>query len=207
MPLRLRPREARFGDLFAVLGTQLVAGAHVLAEVLGADQSGRESLAGRMREIDQEAEEAAHAVLRELAAAFVTPFDRADVYRLVWSLRACSRTTNALVDQITLFQLGVLPSGVTEQVVLVGRAADLTLEAMPRLGRLRTLSQVWIEMARLGKQSGELHRRLVAATITTHAEDAATMQRLLRTIDALHQTVRAYEAVADVLEQIVVKDG
>jgi uncharacterized protein Yka (UPF0111/DUF47 family) len=184
-----------------------VAGAHVLAEVLGEDQAGRVELGLRMRDIDLETEEAAHAVLRELAAAFVTPFDRADVFRLVRNLRRCSRASDNAVNLIIMFEMGALPAGLTEQVVLVGRAADLTLDAMPRLGRLRSMTQAWVEMTRLGKQSDEVHKSLVVSIISSRAEDPASMQRLLRVVDAMQQVVAAYEAVADVLEQIVVKEG
>jgi len=207
LPLRIRPREARFSDGFSALATHLVAGAHVLAEVLGVDQPGRVELAERMREVDQQAEEATHAVLRELAAAFVTPLDRVDVFRLAWGMRLCSRQTDSVIDQVALFGMGALPGGVTEQVVLIGRAADLTFDAVPRLGRVRAMSQVWIEMTRLVKQSGEVHRRLVAGLLVPTAEDDVALERLLRVADGVAAVMAAYEHVADVLEQIVVKEG
>ena len=206
LPLRIRPREARFGEGFSSLAGHLVSGAHVVAEALGADQAARLELAHQMREVDQQAEEAAHGILRELAAAFVTPIDRVDVFRLAWGMRLCSRQTDAVVDQVALFGMGVLPGGVTDQVVLIGRAADLTLEAMPRLGRVRAMSQVWIEMMRLVKQSGEVHRQLIASLLVPTTDDVA-LERLLRVADGVAAAMAAYEHVGDVLEQIVVKEG
>lgn len=206
MPLRLRPREARFTDRFVVLADGLADGARLLAELLATDQAGREVLARQMRETDQRVEEATHAVLRELAAAFVTPIDRVDVYRLAWALRLCSRELDALVDQTTQFRMGLLPEAITDQVVLVGRAAEATAEAMPRLGRLRAMSQTWLELTRLRKQSAELHRATLVG-LTSLGGEPAVQQRLLRVEDGLQAVVAAFEGVAHLLEQIVVKEG
>lgn len=207
MPLRLRPREARFTDRFCDLGAHLVTGSHLLAEVLGADLAARPDLAERMREVDQQAEEATHAVLRELAAAFVTPFDRVDVYRLAWAMRLCSRSVDAACEQIALFGLERVPAGLTDQVVLVGRAADLVLEAMPRLGRVTTMTQTWTEVTRLAKQSGEAHRRFLVSHTAAAGEDPVGFQRGLLAEAGVREAVAAYEGVAHVLEQIVVKEG
>jgi uncharacterized protein Yka (UPF0111/DUF47 family) len=198
-------RESRFVDLFVESAGGLVTAVELLAELLGADQPGREALAARMREVDQQVEASTHAVLRELSAAFVTPVDRIDVYRLAWALRACSRRIDALIDQATLFGLGQLPAEATDQVQLLARAADLTRDVMPQLNRMRALSEVWIELTRLRKQAGTLHRRMLT-DLTAAGADPARLMRLSIVAQALQDVAQGFEDVAHALETIVVKE-
>lgn len=204
MPFRLQ-RESRFVDLFVEVAGHLVTAVELLAELLGADQAGREALTERMREVDQATEAATHAVLRELSAAFVTPIDRIDVYRLAWSLRACSRRIDALIDQTTLFGLGELPTGATDQVQLLSRAADLTREVMPQLNRMRAVSEVWIELTRLRKQAGRQHRRMLA-DLTAGPYDQVVLMRLTIVAQGLDEAAQGFEDIAYALETIVVKE-
>jgi uncharacterized protein Yka (UPF0111/DUF47 family) len=204
VPFRLQ-RESRFVDLFVEVAGHLVTGVELLAELLGADQAGREALAVRMREVDQGVEAGTHALLRELSAAFVTPVDRIDVYRLAWALRSCSRRVDALIDQVTLFGLGELPAGATDQVQLLSRAADLTREVMPQLNRLRAVSEVWIELTRLRKQAGQQHRRMLT-DLTAGAHDQVVLLRLTIVAQGLEDVAQGFEDVAHALETIVVKE-
>jgi uncharacterized protein Yka (UPF0111/DUF47 family) len=204
--MRLRRREPRFGEQYTAIAESLADGSQLLAELLGSDQADRVVLHERMREIDQSVTIATRGVLRSLAAAFVTPFDRVDVYRLGWALRLCSRQIDAVVDLVTLFDLGPLPDPITDQVELVVRAADLTVEAMPLLGRMKAMSQMWLELTRVRAQAGETHRRILAE-LTTSTPDPAALTRLLAVTRGLDDVVQAFEDVAYVLEQIVVKES
>ena len=206
MPLRLRRDEQRLGDLLADLSGLVVVGAQHLAEALDGDQEIRERSASRLQETDHLAEAAAHAVLRALTAAFVTPFDRADVYRICWALRMCSARMDAAADELALFRLGELPTGAADLVQLVVRAADVTDDAVRRLGRPATLAEPWIELTRLDKQGGQAHRRLLVE-VTTVQTDAAMLSRLIASAQSLRRVVEAFEGVADALQTVAVKES
>ena len=206
MPLRLRRDEQRLGDLLADLSGLVVVGAQHLAEALDGDQEIRERSAGRLQETDHLAEAAAHAVLRALTAAFVTPFDRADVYRICWALRMCSARMDAAADELALFRLGELPTGAADLVQLVVRAADVTDDAVRRLGRPATLAEPWIELTRLDKQGGQAHRRLLVE-VTSVQTDPAMLSRLIASAQSLRRVVEAFEGVADALQTVAVKES
>ncbi len=206
MPFRLRLHDVRFGDLLASQADHLVAGAQQLAEVLAAEQARRVEAGARLHAVDRSAEAGAHALLRTLSAAFVTPFDRADVYRLAWSLRAGVARMDAAADEIVLFQLGELPGGVTELVNLVVRAADVAREAVPLLARPGGLSEQWIELTRLAKQAGREHRLLLVA-VTSSVSDVAVVVRLSCLAESLRRVVQAFEDIADALQTVAVKEA
>jgi len=203
---RVRRDDAQLGDLLAELGGYLVAGAQLLSEVLVAEQTARTETTAQLREVDHAAEAAAHAVLRTLSASFVTPFDRADVYRVSWAMRACTARMDAAAEEITLFRLRTVPDGVSELVLLVVRSADVTVQALPKLTRASTLADSWIELTRLGKQAGQAHRRLLA-DVTATAADPATLIRLATVAESLRRVVDGFEDVANALQTVAVKEG
>jgi uncharacterized protein Yka (UPF0111/DUF47 family) len=203
---RVRREDAQLGALIAELGGYLVAGAQLLSEVLVAEQPARTETTARLREVDHAAEAAAHAVLRVLSASFVTPFDRADVYRLCWSMRVCVSRMEAVADEITLFRLPEVPQGVSELVLLAVRAADVTVQALPRIARASGLTDSWIELTRLSKQAGQAHRKLLAE-VTASGSDPGTMTRFAAVAQSLWRVVAAFEGVADALQTVAVKEG
>lgn len=206
MAFRLRPHDARFGDLLAALSGHLGDGAQLLAEMLGGDPEEQLATAQRLLDVDQDAEAAAHAVLRALSAAFVTPFDRVDIYRVAWSMRMCTARMSAVADEIVLFEIVEPPAGVTDLVQLVVRAAEVTMQAVPRLGRPRLLVDPWIELTRLGKQAGQAHRRLLA-DITSTAKEPAELVRLTALAQSLLRVVNSFEEVAHAFQTVSVKEG
>jgi uncharacterized protein Yka (UPF0111/DUF47 family) len=203
---RVRRDDPQLGDLIAELGGLVVAGAQLLSEVLGTEPQSRAEAGSRLREVDHAAEAAALAVLRVLSATFVTPFDRADVYHVAWSMRACLSRMDAAADEITLFRLNPVPTGISELVLLVVRAADVTVQALPRLSRATDLADSWIELTRIGKQAGQSHRRLLVE-VTTAPTDPAAMIRLVTAAESLRRVVEAFEDLAGTLQTVAVKEG
>ncbi|MEJ2579823.1 MAG: DUF47 family protein, partial [Kineosporiaceae bacterium] len=167
MAFRLTLHDVRFVDLLTDEAGHVVTAAQHLAEVLAGDQTSRVEAAQRLQAVDQEVDRAAHTVLRTLSATFVTPFDRADVYQVSWSLRRCVARMDAVADEIVLFQLGELPPGVSELVRLTVRAADVTREAVRSLARPEAITDPWIELVRFAKQAGRAHRQLLTSVTST----------------------------------------
>jgi hypothetical protein len=206
LPFRLRRDESRLGDLLMAQARLVVESAQHLAAALDGDQAARVESARLLQEGDYAAEAASHAVLRALTAAFVTPFDRADVYRLCWTMRKCAARMDAAGDELALFVLGDLPLGATDLVQLVVRAADVTADSIPRLGQPQTLVDPWIELTRLGKQSGQAHRRLLAEA-TSMTSDPVRLIQYTAVAQSLRRVVEAFEDVADALQTVAVKES
>lgn len=203
---RVRRDDAQLGDLLAELGGHVVAGAQLLSEVLVADPTARAEAGSRLREVDHAGEAAAHAVLRVLSATFVTPFDRADVYHVAWAMRSCLSRMDAAADEIILFRLNPVPPGISELILLVVRAADVTVAALPKLTHATQLTDSWMELTRLGKQAGQSHRRLLAE-VTGSTPDPATLIRLVTVAQSLRRVVEAFEELAGALQTVAVKEG
>jgi predicted phosphate transport protein (TIGR00153 family) len=204
--IRLTPRQTSFYAMFATSGKNLVVGAGLLKEMLGADPIERKDIADRMRAAEHAGDEATHAIMRELNETFVTPFDREDIYRLASSLDDVMDAMEAAVDLVVLYQIGDLPSEIADQVHVLERAAELTAEAMPRLRSMKDLSDYWIELNRLENQADQVYRRLLARLFSGDY-DALTVLKLKEVVDQLEAAADAFEHVANTVETIAVKES
>jgi predicted phosphate transport protein (TIGR00153 family) len=204
--LRITPRQTTFYDLFATSAGNLLVGARLLAELLGADSSGRQQIAERMRAAEHDGDEATHAILREVNSTFVTPFDREDIYRLASSLDDVMDHMDAAVDLVVLYKIGELPREIADQVEVLERAAEVTAEAMPRLRGMNHLEDYWIEINRLENQADQIYRKLLAKLFGGDY-DALTVLKLKDVVEELEKAADAFEHVAHTVESIAVKES
>jgi predicted phosphate transport protein (TIGR00153 family) len=195
--LRLTPRKNSFYPMFAESGQNLVTGAGLLKELLGAAPSDRKANAG---------DEVTHAIMRELNESFITPFDREDIYRLASCLDDVMDAMEAAVDLVVLYQIGELPPEVADQVDVIERAAELTAEAMHKLRSMKDLSEFWIELNRLENQADQVYRRMLARLFSGDF-DALTVMKIKEVVDQLEGAADAFEHVANTVETIAVKES
>jgi uncharacterized protein len=205
VPLRLRPADTTFYDLFTEQANHLVAGARLLAEMLG-DGNDREAVAKRMRDAEHDCDESTHNIVRRVNSTFVTPFDREDIYSLAAGLDDVMDFMEEAVDLVLLYGIETLPSETAEQVEVLQRAADLTAEAMPRLRTMQHLEEYWIEINRLENQGDKTYRRILAR-LFGGTYDALDVLKLKDVVDSLEGAMDAFEKVANTVEQIAVKES
>jgi predicted phosphate transport protein (TIGR00153 family) len=192
--------------MFAASGQNLVVGARLLKELLGAAPGDRKEIAERMRAAEHAGDDVTHAIMRELNESFITPFDREDIYRLASSLDDVMDAMEAAVDLVVLYQIGELPPEVADQVDVIERAAELTAEAMLKLRAMKDLSEFWIELNRLENQADQVYRRLLARLFSGDF-DALTVMKIKEVVDQLEGAADAFEHVANTVETIAVKES
>ncbi len=203
--MRLRPTDTSFYDMFSESAKNLVNGAQLLAEMLptGAD---RAELASRMREAEHQGDETTHSIVRKVNTTFVTPFDREDIYRLAAGLDDVMDFMEEAVDLVVLYEIDELPGELANQVEVLQRCAELTADAMPRLRTMRKLEEYWIEINRLENDGDKSYRRIVAKLFSGRYE-ALTVMKLKDVVDSLEAAIDAFESVANIVEQIAVKES
>jgi len=205
VPLRFRPTDSTFYELFADSARNLVTGAELLAEMLaiGAD---RGEIAKRMREAEHTGDEVTHTIVKRVNSTFVTPFDREDIYRLAAGLDDVMDFMEEAVDLVNLYEIRELPGELANQVEVLQRSAELTAEAMPRLRTMNDLEEYWIEINRLENDGDKSYRRIVAKLFNGDY-DALTVMKLKDVVDSLEAAIDAFETVANIVEQIAVKES
>ncbi|MDN5744734.1 MAG: DUF47 family protein [Nocardioidaceae bacterium] len=205
MRLRLRPVDTSFYDLFTQSAQHLVNGAELLAEML-ADDSDKQDVARRMRAAEHACDETTHAIVKKVNSTFVTPFDREDIYSLGSGLDDVMDMMDEAVDFILLYEVRTLPPQVSEQVEVLQRCADLTAAAMPRLQSMQSLDDYWIEINRL-ENAGDRNHRQTLATLFSGEFPTLEVLKLKDIVGSLESAIDAFETVANIVEQIAVKES
>jgi len=203
--LRFRPSDTTFYDLFAQSAQHLVLGAGLLAEMLG-DGNDREAIAQKMRDAEHAADESTHDIIRRVNSTFVTPFDREDIYSLASGLDDVMDFMEEAVDLVLLYEVEKLPSELANQVEVLQRCSDLTADAMPRLRTMKDLEEFWIEINRLENAGDKSYRRILAKLFSGKYE-ALEVLKLKDIVDSLEHAIDAFETVANIVEQIAVKES
>lgn len=205
MGLRLRPVDTSFYELFTESAQHLVTGAGLLAEML-AETADREAVAERMRATEHAADETTHAIVKKANSTFVTPFDREDIYDLGSGLDDVMDMMDEAVDLILLYEIQTLPPELSQQVEVLQQCADLTAEAMPRLQSMSSLEDYWIEVNRLENTGDRNHRRTLAKLFSGEYKTIEIL-KLKDVVESLESAIDAFETVANIVEQIAVKES
>lgn len=205
MAFSFKPVDTAFYSLLTAQAAHLVNGAALLAELLDEGKD-RADLATRMREAEHQADETTHEVVRRVNSTFVTPFDREDIYSLSSSLDDVMDYMEEVVDLVHLYEVADLPDGVTDQIEVIQRCAELTAEAMPRLQSMKDLEEFWIEINRLENTGDQSYRRILVKLFSGQYE-ALEVMKLKDIVDSLESAIDAFERVANIIEQIHVKES
>src|SRR3954454_8457608 len=203
--LRFKPVDNVFYVLLTQSATRLVEGAAILAEMLGESADGH-AIAALMRDAEHAADETTHEIAKRVNAAFVTPFDREDIYALASGLDDVMDFMEEAVDLTLLYEVLTLPSELADQVEVIQRCAELTAESMPRLRTMQDLEEYWIEINRLENLGDKSYRRILAKLFSGKFE-ALEVLKLKDVVDSLEGAIDAFERVANIVEQIAVKES
>ena len=205
MRLKFRPVDSSFYDLFSEAASHLVVGAQLLSEML-ADGSSKAEIAQRIREAEHAADETTHSIIRRVNSTFVTPFDREDIYALASALDDVMDMMDEAVDLILLYEVTSLPPESTQQVEVLQRCAELTAAAMPSLESMGSLDEYWIEINRLENTGDKSYRRILA-NLFSGEHEALEVLKLKDIVESLEGAIDAFEKVANIVEQIAVKES
>jgi uncharacterized protein Yka (UPF0111/DUF47 family) len=100
----------------------------------------------------------------------------------------------------------VLPPELSQQVEVIQRCAELTANAMPGLKSPQSLEEYWIEINRLENAGDKNHRRILAKLFSGEFKTIEVL-KLKDIVEALEGAIDAFEGVANIVEQIAVKES
>lgn len=205
MAFRFKPADLAFYELFTNSADQLVRGASLLAEMF-TEGSDRVAIAKRMQEAEHDADVITHEIVKRVNSTFVTPFDREDIYDLASQLDDCMDFMEEAVDRALLYDVHTLPGESTEIIGVVQRCAELTAASMPKLQGMKDLEEYWIEVNRL-ENTADKHYRRTTAKLFSGQFEALEVLKYKDIVDSLEHAADAFERVANVIEQIHVKES
>jgi uncharacterized protein len=203
--LRLFPQEPAGLNLLAQLARQIVLATGTLSEILGAPASENERLVEDMHNHEAKCAELHFALLTHMRTTFVSPLPREDMYALSRFLNEAMEKLDAIAELVSLYKLDRLPKRAADQLEIISRQAELTVDAMRNLDNLDDLEDYWIEMLRLTKRAERSHRVWVADML--NEMKAARYARTRDIADELVGVTRDMRRIATQVGSIIVKES
>lgn len=205
MKFRLFPQETAALRLLSQMAEQLVLGVGTLSELLGAPAEAYDRLAEQLHQQEAEASNLHFALLTHMRTSFVNPLPREDMYVLSRFLNEAMEKIDGAAELIALYKLERISKRASEQLEVITRQAELTVDAMGRLNNLDDLEDYWIEILRLAKRAERTHRIYVAELLQDHKPTAYARHR-----DVANQLVdvtKDMRRVATQVGSIIVKES
>ncbi len=208
MKFSFRPTEGAFYELFTRAAQNLVRGTELLNELAlpGVDV---QSVSDRLTDVEHDSDQITHDLYKKINSTFITPFDREDIYSLGSQLDDVMDHLEAVGNLLYLYGLTELPSlprEMHELVNVLDQQAKITADAMPRLKVMNNLEDYWIEINRLENTGDRNHRRTLAKLFSGEFSTIEVL-KLKDIVESLEGAIDAFEKVANIVEQIAVKES
>ncbi len=206
MKLSLTPKDSIYFTLLTACASHLVRGSNLLAQLVTADRLVRPERAKELHDVEHDADEATHAVVKKVNASFVTPLDRDDLLAIASLIDDCMDYMDEAGDLIVLYKLNGLAPEIIQLVEILQRCSELTVQAIPRLQNMGSLRDFWVEINRLENQADKIYRSAIA-DLFDREEDAKTIIKQKDVILTLEAAVDAFETLANTIEAITIKES
>ena len=203
MRLRFIPQEHRFYDDFNAMATRVQDGARLLREMLAVDTPDH-AKAAAIRAVENSCDEITHQIIQQLNKIFVTPMDREDIHALARTLDDVMDAIDAAATLFPLYDLHTVKKGAGQLGELIARQAEQLRLAVEALEKKTGVSERIVEIHTLEHEADLLHADSVRQLFKDE-RDPIVIMKWKELFDLLEAATDAAEAVADVLEGIVLK--
>ncbi|WP_332602625.1 DUF47 domain-containing protein [Arthrobacter sp. S2(2024)] len=205
MKLRLFPQEPAGLQLLSQMARQILEATGTLSEIFGAPVSEHERLVEEMHEHEAKSTDLHFALLTHMRTSFVNPLPREDMYALSRFLNEAMEKLDAAGELVALYKLDRVPKRAADQLEIISRQAELTVDAMRQLDDLDELEDYWIEVLRLAKRAERSHRTWVAEMLRDMK--SAQFSRNRDVANQLVDVTKDMRRVATQVGSIIVKEA
>lgn len=198
-------RDRVYNELFATFADIAVKSAKELEELLEHFPEGSEERLKALQVLENEGDATLHEIRSHLNQSFVTPIDREDILELGSAFDDVIDFTEEAADYLGLYGIEA-PMEQAQQLATILRQATEQLQgAVPCVRDFSDASTFIHEVHRLENEGDRVSRRAVAS-LFRDGIDPMVVIRWKDIFERLEQAIDACERVADVIDEIIVKN-
>ncbi|MFB3828582.1 MAG: DUF47 domain-containing protein [Bryobacteraceae bacterium] len=204
--MRLLPREEKFYGLFVQQVTLISEAANLLLEGVRSGNSRLAIVATEISHLEHKADEVIHEIFTRLNSTFITPIDPEDIHALSSKLDDVMDCIEDAVHRMVAYRLVPIPDVVINFAGIIQSGATALGKAFAALEKGDAVMVHCIEINRLENEADRLVRAAVA-DLFDKEKDPILLMKLKEVYELLEDTTDRCEDVADVLQNVVVKNS
>ncbi len=204
--MRLLPREEKFYHLFRKQVQIISEASRLLMDGL---MQGKARMAGAATEIsvlEHKGDEVIHEVFTRLNQTFITPIDPEDIHSISAALDNVLDGIEDTSHRLVSYGIDPIPADMVTLGDLVTGCAKQLASAFEALEQNGPIMEHCIEINRLENEADRIGRSAVAELFEKE-KDPITLIKLKEVYEFFEATVDSCEDVADVLQNVVVKNS
>ncbi len=201
----LVPKEEKFFDLFEQQAAKVVAGAHLLRDLVESYVD-VESKAARLKEVEHDGDLIIHEIMDKLNRSFITPIERDDIRALAQFLDDVLDDVEGVGARLVMFGVKKPTAACQELVRIICRAAEEIEKAVKNLKDLQNLGVFLVEVSRLENQADHITREQIGK-LFREEQDLRELIRWKEIYQRLENCADRCEDVGNIIEDIVVKNA
>jgi predicted phosphate transport protein (TIGR00153 family) len=204
---KLMPKSSDFFDDFEKQAAATVEGTKLLLALLK-DFTEVPAKVKAIKDVEHRADDITHRAFERLHTQFITPFDRAEIHRLLSRIDDVLDLTDAASERLGLYQIDtVIPEARDLAEVLVA-AAEKMQEAVRGLRNIKDSAKI-LEACKqinvLENQGDTLIRRALARLFNAAGLDPLLVMKWKEILDLAENAIDRVEDVANVIEGVVLQ--
>ena len=207
---RGKDRGPSFFEILTAQADQLIIAIDLLTTLFNAPRDEQHLLRDRLHEVEHEADDLNHSMIRKLNQSFITPLDREDLQGLASLLDDVMDLMDEAGDLLVLYDLAEIPEPVFSllmaQIEVLTECAQLTAEHMPKLRKPQEMRDYWVEINRLENEGDKAYRRTLKHLFDAGL-DPVTIIKLKDIVEVLEKCTDKVEDLSNTIESIAVKES
>ncbi len=204
---RLMPKSNDFFDDFERQAAATVEGTKLFKGMLD-DFTDVPARVKAIKDVEHRADDITHRAFERLHTQFITPFDRAEIHRLLSRIDDVLDLTDAAAERLGLYQVTAIIPEARELAEVLVAASERMQEAVRGLRNIKDSKPI-LEACKqinvLENQGDTLIRRALAKLFNTSTFDALTVMKWKEILDLIEDAIDRAEDVANVIEGVVLQ--
>lgn len=206
---RFAPKQPKFFPLLQALANTLNEAAEAFNEGLGYNSSEKRSEYYKLiKDIERKGDEINRTIRNELAASFITPFDREDINLLAAAIDDVIDGINSTAKRISIYNPKSLPKEAEKLSKVILKEAKIIVKAMEEISDVhkngKSLRSHAVDLHDLESKGDDIYE-LFIIRLFEEEKDGIELMKVKEIMHEMEQTTDAAEHVGKCLNTILVK--
>jgi uncharacterized protein len=204
--MRLLPREEKFYHLFHKQAEIISEAARLLLDGVRSGKARLEGAATEIAVLEHRGDEVIHEVFHRLNQTFITPIDPEDIHNVSSALDNVLDGIEDTSHRLVSYRIDPIPATMVVLAEIVGACAKAIRLAVDALEKNGGTQEHCIEINRLENEADRIGRSAVVELFDGE-KDPIRLIKLKEVYEFFEATIDSCEDVADVLQNVVVKNS